>query len=90
MDPVQLPRWWLSRTTIVQIMTGIVFVLNQCGVTVAPDYMNSIVNLICDLGIVIGGTLTVYFHWKAKRNLAAQANQAIATLNTSTMKGNTP
>lgn len=76
-NAVQLVPWYMSTTTRAAIATAIVFATNTLKISADPDFVNTAVNWFLDGAVVIGGVWTMIAHWRAKRSLQAQANQAV-------------
>lgn len=77
-NAVTLVPWYMSTTTRVAIVTGVMFLANTFKISVDQDFVNTAVNWALDGAVVIGGVWTVIAHWRAKRQLQAQANVAVA------------
>lgn len=77
-NAVTLVPWYMSTTTRLAIVTGIMFVANTLKISVDQDFVNTAVNWALDGGVVIGGVWTLIAHWRAKRQLQAAANVAVA------------
>lgn len=72
--PVQLPPWYVSKTTWSMVLTAAATLLNQFGVQLDPDFVGSLANWLADGGILFGFAASIYLHWKAKRDLAKQSH----------------
>lgn len=77
-NAVTLLPWYMSATTRAAIATGIVFFLNTAKISADPAFVNTAVNWALDGGVVIGGIWTLIAHWRAKRQIQAAANVAVA------------